>query len=345
MGIVYSNDQLPESKFKHFAKKAVQYGLILSVPYFVNKYSGETQGKDASDRKDAGQSACEGNLSSSYGSRYEQRKDCEPLIVGVIAYLENFRSDTYNCGAPTNGYGQTYRYLGNGNFRKVRMGDAPIGKKEARMGMIAHMNNDTYPAVEKYLPRDVKNHQLIAICANIYGNNCVRFSGKSVYGVRVQKPSDFYTALAKGKSDLECARLFNEFIYKKKQNKANQNDYGVRESRKEKREPYVGLMKRNWLLMAMYCGKIDPQELMGMAPGSIYNMNVRDLYYSVSPEKDGYYTPRLDDAVINKFRRMGKAMPGSVYDILDKEMALRIKKSSTYDLASYAGNVKDIVSR
>ena len=88
-----------------------------------------------------------------YASKNGQRLcQIENKIVAMIALMENYEPYPYmSGGAATIGYGSCYKPNGT----PVSMRDAPIDKTTARLYTQAHLRKDVFPAIEKYVHKDL----------------------------------------------------------------------------------------------------------------------------------------------------------------------------------------------
>lgn len=252
-----------------------------------------------------------------YSSKNGQRLcQIENKIVAMIALMENYEPYPYmSGGAATIGYGSCYKPDGS----PVTMNDAPIDKTTARLYTQAHLRKDVFPAIEKYVKKDLDDSQLMAVSAFIYAVGSANFAGLGYDdNGRRRQPSEFLKAINSGKSDFECARKLSGW---------KTAGGGIL---------HEGLLKRRWLEMALYCHRVQPQELLDMSPGGHFNLSVRDLYKYGRADKDGYYTPKMDDATIRRVMQVCKAGKRRLKDIIDEQAQRDLAVGSTLALTDFA---------
>ena len=240
----------------------------------------------------------------------------ENKIVAMIALMENYEPYPYmSGGAATIGYGSCYKPDGS----PVTMNDAPIDKTTARLYTQAHLRKDVFPAIEKYVTKDLDDSQLMAVSAFIYAVGSANFAGLGYdENGRKRQPSEFLKAVNSGKSDFECARKLSGW---------KTAGGGIL---------HEGLLKRRWLEMALYCHRLEPQELLEMSPGGHFNLSVRDLYKYGRADKDGYYTPKMDEATMRKVMQVCKSGKRRLKDIIDEKAQQDLFAGSTLALNDFA---------
>ncbi|MBP3345940.1 MAG: hypothetical protein J6L86_02785 [Alphaproteobacteria bacterium] len=252
-----------------------------------------------------------------YASKNGQRLcQIENKIVAMIALMENYEAYPYmSGGAATIGYGSCYKP----NGMPVTMHDAPIDKTTARLYTQAHLRKDVFPAIEKYVHKDLDDGQLMAVSAFIYAVGSANFAGLGYddHG-RKRQPSEFLKAVNSGKSDFECARKLSGW---------KTAGGGIL---------HEGLLKRRWLEMALYCHRLEPQELLDMTPGGHFNLAVRDLYKHGRADKDGYYTPMMDDATMRRVMQKCKTGRRRLKDIIDEKTLQNLKSEQVWALTDFA---------
>ncbi len=252
-----------------------------------------------------------------YASKNGQRLcQIENKIVAMIALMENYEAYPYmSGGAATIGYGSCYKP----NGMPVTMRDAPIDKTTARLYTQAHLRKDVFPAIEKYVHKDLDDGQLMAVSAFIYAVGSANFAGLGYddHG-RKRQPSEFLKAVNSGKSDFECARKLSGW---------KTAGGGIL---------HEGLLKRRWLEMALYCHRLEPQELLDMTPGGHFNLAVRDLYKHGRADKDGYYTPMMDDATMRRVMQKCKTGRRRLKDIIDEKTLRDLKSEQVLALTDFA---------
>lgn len=252
-----------------------------------------------------------------YASKNGQRLcQIENKIVAMIALMENYEPYPYmSGGAATIGYGSCYKPNGT----PVSMRDAPIDKTTARLYTQAHLRKDVFPAIEKYVHKDLDDGQLMAVSAFIYAVGSANFAGLGYDDKgRKRQPSEFLKAINSGKSDFECARKLSGW---------KTAGGGIL---------HEGLLKRRWLEMALYCHRLAPQELLDMAPGGHFNLAVRDLYKHGRADRDGYYTPMMDDATMRRVMQKCKSGRRRLKDIIDEKTQQDLKAGQSLALADFA---------
>lgn len=252
-----------------------------------------------------------------YASKNGQRLcQIENKIVAMIALMENYEAYPYmSGGAATIGYGSCYKP----NGMPVTMRDAPIDKTTARLYTQAHLRKDVFPAIEKYVHKDLDDGQLMAVSAFIYAVGSANFAGLGYddHG-RKRQPSEFLKAVNSGKSDFECARKLSGW---------KTAGGGIL---------HEGLLKRRWLEMALYCHRLEPKELLDMTPGGHFNLAVHDLYKHGCADKDGYYTPMMDDATMRRVMQKCKTGRRRLKDIIDEKTLRDLKSEQVLALTDFA---------
>lgn len=73
-----------------------------------------------------------------------------------------------------------------------------------------------------------------------------------------------------------------------------------------------------------------------MAPGGHFNLAVRDLYKHGRADKDGYYTPMMDDVTMRRVMRKCKTGRRRLKDIIDEKTQQDLKAGQTLALADFA---------
>ncbi len=276
-----------------------------------------TPNKKADSRRYKTQKISLPSMLNKYATKNGQRLyQIENKIVAMIALMENYEAYPYmSGGAATIGYGSCYKP----NGMPVTMRDAPIDKTTARLYTQAHLRKDVFPAIEKYVSKDLDDGQLMAVSAFIYAVGSANFAGLGYdnHG-RKRQACEFLKAVNSGKSDFECARKLSGW---------KTAGGGIL---------HEGLLKRRWLEMALYCHRLAPQELLDMTPGGHFNLAVRDLYKHGRADKDGYYTPMMDDVTMRRVMRKCKTGRRRLKDIIDEKTQQDLKAGQTLALADFA---------
>jgi hypothetical protein len=109
--------------------------------------------------------------------------------------------------------------------------------------------------------------------------------------------SDFLQALNEGMTPFETTRRMTQFT----------NSAG---------RFAPGLLKREWVQSAIYCGYITPYELLDLTPAGFYNYGIGEFFINSYPSWDGYYNYKLNSDFVEDFLRKNKATGTSVYDII-----------------------------
>lgn len=313
MSKLISNEFLTPENAKRIAVRMAAFGMILAAPTVVKNCLNKPEKKNEAEKTEMAEKVERIQPQHSQKNNLAQRlEQLRPQLCAVIAYAEGYREDYYLCcGQGTIAYGLTKFAVSDNDFRDVTPSDAPMSKKEGRYHMNKVLNYDVIPAITKYVKRnDLTDEQLAACVLFVYNLSCNQFAGKSIYGVKVGNPSEFLLALNRGESDFDCARKLSGF-----------RNAGV-------------LLKRRWIEMALFCGKIKINDLYDMAPGSFNDFRVQDLYQRTEADTDGFFTPKLDSKTIATVLKKGRRYKHKLIDILDKELILSLNKKSTLHVDS-----------
>ena len=207
----------------------------------------------------------------------------EDDIIAALAYVENFHSEAYFDGARwTIGYGSTAYADGT----KVEEGQK-ISLLDARACTVEYLNKHVYPCIEKYVKRKLSPAETIGTCMFIYNIGAGNFA-----------TSDFLQALNDGLDKEECARRMTQFT-------------------KSAGKEAPGLLKREWVQGAVFCGYITPDDLLELTPGSVYSYGVGEFYNGISRSWDGYYNPKFSDETVRQFLEENRGSEGhQVIDIV-----------------------------
>ena len=297
-----SKNILTKENLRKLALNAVGSAVIIFGPALFKKYleQKELKEKERIEQK-----------TTQKGKNNEERlKLAEDKIVATIAFMENYFDEPFvSGGAVTIGYGSCYK----DNGERVSACDGKINKETAKKYTLAALRRDVFPTIEKYVKRDLSESQLIAVSSFIYAIGSSNFAGIGYDKEGNKKqPCEFLKAINAGKSNFECARKLSGW---------SKAGGGI---------PHPGLLKQHWVKMALFCHRIKPEQLFDLTPASIYNFKISDLYKSSRRDRDGYYTPKLDDATIN---RVLSSSRGSlkVWHILDEKLKKSLAQASTID--------------
>ena len=88
----------------------------------------------------------------------------------------------------------------------------------------------------------------------------------------------------------------------------------------------MSLLKRRWLEMALFCGKISLEQVINLAHAGVYSGELRFYYPSGTPGSDGYYHPDLNEAKIAEFIRRNSGYKTTLLDVLDKDTRALLAK-------------------
>ena len=205
----------------------------------------------------------------------------EDEIIICIAYVENYYSQAYFCGARwTIGYGSTIYADGS----RVKSGDT-ISMIDAQNCARTHLRKRVFPYIDKYVKRELSRAEIIGTSLFIYNVGAGNFAN-----------SAFLQAVNDGQSAVECVRRMTEFT-------------------KSAGQFAPGLLKREWVQGAIYCGYISPYDLLDLTPAGFYNYGVGE-YFGSSRSWDGYYNPKYSDKAIKNFLLKNRGSGTRVIDIV-----------------------------
>jgi len=222
-------------------------------------------------------------------------------IFHCIALVEDDEGETvYNCGVRWTGpYGVTLDEKGH-YFKK---GDH-VSKKRAKKLVYKHLQEHVYPFL-KYVERDLKDREIIAVCLFIYNVGGEVFSGHSLDGSVCGHPSKFLDAINRGDKPED---IVNKMTLYRRSGKKRAN----------------GLLKRHWVVGAIYLGFIPVEDVLTFRPKQFYttknfgNYYVLDSHQNFKQDSQKCYFLRYDETTKKTFYRMNvaKGKQESVADII-----------------------------
>lgn len=230
---------------------------------------------------------------------YERLKENEDLIFACIAYVEEFKSCPYYCGASwTIGYGSTLDI----NNKPVNEESPSVDEKMAKAFVVSHLEKNVYPFILKNVKVPLNDNELIATAMFIYNIGGESFSGKNAEGKLIEgvNSSSFLQALNSGEKGYECAQKLTGF-----------RSMGGSLAR--------GLLKRHWVTGAVFCGKIDAAEILLLKPADFYQEKIKFYFQEKGGEKVDFYTPRYSPEKIEQFMSLNKNVEKSTLFTLDNE--------------------------
>lgn len=238
------------------------------------------------------------------GSENRNQKRAEKLIDDIftcVAWVEDEQGETvYWCGARWTGpYGVTVDE--NGYF--FHKGDK-VTKSRAKKLVYKHLREQVFPFL-RYVERDLKDREIIAVCMFIYNVGGEQFSGHMVDGSLAScQPSAFLMAINKGEKPEKIVNKMTGF-------------------RKSAGRRANGLLKRHWVTGAIYLGEISIDEVKSFRPKWFYETRNMGNYYWLDSHRNfqvegNYYKLRYDETTLSVFHRMNDAKNGqrSVADII-----------------------------
>lgn len=205
----------------------------------------------------------------------ERFGECLNEIVASIVYSSGFSQTTYPTGERF-AYGFNNTVVGK---RLVKDGES-IGKKEAFDVTVRYLKEHVQPFF-RYVNVQMSDGQIIAVAHFIYNVGGEAFSGYSEKGKQLKKPSRLLTAINDGELPEDCARYFTGF----------RSMGGMKSD---------GLLKLRWLQAALYTEIVTPGDLEAANAAGIFDLHPSVLFTQNRPEKDGYYTPKLDYETVQK---------------------------------------------
>lgn len=193
----------------------------------------------------------------------------EELLI-CIAYTENFYAEPYFCGAKwTAGYGSTIDVYGN----RITPSYGRVSKEFAKQCVFTHLRKRVFPYVRRYVKRPLTKSEFLGCCLFVYGAGNGNFA-----------KSAFLKAVNRGETPYQCARKMTGFT-KSAGKRAN------------------GLLKRYWIVGAIYCGYLTPSDLKQMRPAGMYNYNVAYFYHKGCGDEDGFWSYDFSAQKIKRFCR------------------------------------------
>lgn len=150
----------------------------------------------------------------------------------------------------------------------------------------AHLRKYVFPYIDKYVKRPLTQQEIIGTSLFIYNIGPGNF-----------KKSAFLQAVNSGKNPTECVRRMTEFT-------------------KSAGKIATGLLKREWVQGAIYCGYITPYDLLELMPCGFYNYGLNEFYSSTTRAWDGYYNIKYSEDGVKKFLQKNKSRTNRVIDII-----------------------------
>lgn len=219
---------------------------------------------------------------------------CKEDLLICIAYVENFKSKPYFCGAKwTIGYGTTIFPKGT----RVTKNAKPISKAYAKECVYAHCDKRIKPYILKYVTRPLTKEEMLGCCMFIYNVGGENFAGYKGNGKKAGKPSAFLTALNNDDNRLKTCEKMTGF-----------RASGGRRAN--------GLLKRHWVQAAIFMGIITPEDLLGFRPADFYKDNLSFYYKKVGANKQGYWEYDFSEEKIQKFVKQNSHQTQNVKAIL-----------------------------
>ena len=251
------------------------------------------------------------NTETSNNPFYELNvKRCQKLsneMLLCIAYIEDFSSTTYHCGAKwTIGYGSTI----SPNGARVTPKTPAITKETAKQWVFSHLEKHVYPFLI-YVTRKLSDEELIGVCLFIYNVGGEQFSGYSATGKKRGNESGFLTSLNAGDDSYSVAVKMTGF-------RASQ---GKRAN---------GLLKRHWVTGAIMCKHLKPADLLDLEPAGFYVTKNMGNYYWLNSKrraivKDGYWQLNYSEDIIKVFINMNTTTK-KTRDIMDSRVQKYFKR-------------------
>ena len=205
----------------------------------------------------------------------ERFGECIDDIVMSIVYSSGFNQTTHPTGERF-AYGFNNTVVGK---RLVKEGES-ITPRQAYDVTVRHLKEHVQPFL-RYISVQLSDGQIIAVAHFIYNVGGEAFTGYSEDGKLLKKPSRLLTAINDGEQPEICARCFTGF----------RNFGGIRSD---------GLLKLRWLQAALYAEAVSVEDLKSAYAAGIFDLHPSVLYEHNRPEKDGYYTPKLDIEIVQK---------------------------------------------
>ena len=206
----------------------------------------------------------------------------EDELIICLAYVEDYKSTSYFCGKRwTIGYGSTIYTDGT----RVKSNET-IDMLSAQKCVRAHLRKHVFPYIDQYVKRPLTRQEIIGTSMFVYNIGPGNF-----------KNSDFLQALNNGVTPFECSRRMTEFT-------------------KSAGKVAKGLLKREWVQSAIYCGYITPYDLLELKPAGFYNYRVEDFYKSPHRMNDGYYSYDFSNQKLQEFLHDNRTSSRRVIDII-----------------------------
>lgn len=265
-------------------KKFYVIALIISIIYAYNNLSEDSR-HPPRDIEISSNELCmadEDTVSIETSPNKETYLNVEDEVLICLAYVENYSERSYFCGKRwTIGYGSTYYADGT----RVQSNEQ-ITMLQAQKCVRQHLRRYVFPYIDKYVKRRLSRQEIIGTSMFIYNIGSENF-----------KQSAFLQAVNNGKSSKECARRMTEFS-------------------KSGGKTALGLLKREWVQGAIYCGHISPHELLNLKPAGFYNFGLSEFYNNQYRLWDGFYDYNFSQQKIKSFLHKNKSNDLRVIDII-----------------------------
>lgn len=249
----------------------------------------------------------------------------QAAIMTAIAYVEGFSDKPYFCGAKqTIGYGSTVYPDGS----RVKKTDKAISCrlpvkyykgaefKKGREYVKHHLENEVYPFIKNYVTRELSAEELLGTVLFVYNVGGESFSGHKKNGTSSGKASAFLQSLNSGEeSAVDCAKKMTGF---RAMNGKRAN----------------GLLKRHWVAMGLFTGKLEAADLLKLKAAGFYDIKDMSFFYKKSAGRNsGYWEPDFSPEKINKFLTLQTSAEENTAAILDQDVIAGLKNSAAFDLA------------
>lgn len=212
----------------------------------------------------------------------ETLSEIEDEIIICLAYVENFSPRSYFCGSKwTIGYGSTFYADG----QPVQCNQS-ITMFDAQECTRAHLRKYVFPCIDKYVKKTLNRQEIIGTSMFIYNIGSGNF-----------KKSAFLRAVNAGKTPQECVRRMTEFT-------------------KSAGRTAPGLLKREWVQGAIYCGWITPRDLLELTPCGFYNCGLSEFHGCTTRSWDGFYNIGYSEDEVKKFLQKNRGREYRVIDII-----------------------------
>ena len=201
-------------------------------------------------------------------------RDIQMTLLGAVEQTEGMETKTYNLGKPTIGKGSCYHIDGT----PVKMGDT-IAPELVDSTVLVHFRKGAYPTIKKLVERELNEGQYMAVSMFIY------WTGEGNF-----QKSALLRSLNNGDDDYTIVLKMAEYTNSKKIKKMN----------------LPGLYNSSWFRMALFVGKLTPEQINELPPLAIYSKPASFFYV----DKD-FTTPDLSDEKVQEFLDHCATLPKS----------------------------------